>query len=186
VHRFNAFHLFFEEDYVFSNADEKLVQKLVFKILHDLVDKQFICKQLTYEYVKDIKSINLYKFEAILSLKFNLFDLKISLVKPGVFINKKTPYSRGLTYLSVNRIMLMNSANLKEFQLKDLNLLYQLFSTQYVFDTYYYQQIYNEVFAITPTQFIDEAFNLNHNLKNMDLNPYWYNFIFLEMRDVTS
>jgi hypothetical protein len=175
--------VFFDEDAELTVAEERLLQKLIFKILQGFVDKQIISKKLTYEYDKDIKSINIFRFEVKVSFKFNLAYLKINLVKLSITGNKKTPYSKGLTYLNINRIMLMNTTSLKEFKLKDLNLLYKLFSTQYVLDIYYYRTIYDDVVKITPNVFIEGGFNINVDTKNINTNTFWYNIIFLQLSD---
>jgi hypothetical protein len=156
IGRFTTFCLFFDEDFMLTPKDEKIAQRIVLKILHKLNAERIISRRLTYECDKDIKSIYIYSFKAEINLKYNLQHLNISLVGPTIFINNKTPYAKTYTYLSVNRIMLVGEGNLKEFKLKDLNLLHKLFSTKYVFDDNHYCEIYEHILEATPLTLIED------------------------------
>jgi hypothetical protein len=147
------------------------------------VGEQYIAQKLTYNYEKDIKSINIFSAEPKIKLKFNLFIFKINLVELNIFINKKTPYSRGLTYLNINKVMLPNTTSLKEFNLKDLALLYKLFSTCYILDLEYYNLIYNDVVKNTPEIFIKPNPTEIPNFTHTAINAYWYNIIYISLRD---
>jgi hypothetical protein len=53
--------------------------------------------------------------------------------------------------------MLLSEGSLKEFKLKDLNLLHKLFSTKYVFDVEYYHKIYGLILENTPTALLESG-----------------------------
>jgi hypothetical protein len=140
--------------------------------LNELAEKKIILKKQTYEYNPDIKSINMYVFPAAIKMPVNLFYLKINLVKPEVFISNNSSFSRGVSYLNVNKIMLVNILSDKEFNLKNLNLLYKLFSTEYVLDRHFYEKIYQNIVDATPGNLPNTGDNNKLHYKNVDISGY--------------
>jgi len=157
IKRYTSFCLFFDENFNFTTKEESSARRFVLKILNVLVAQEYISRKLTYEYDKELKSIYIYTFESKLNLKFNLHHLKVNLIIPTIFINKQTPYTRNLSYLSVNKVMLLSEGSLKEFKLKDLNLLHELFSTKYIFDVAYYHKIYELILENTPAALLESG-----------------------------
>jgi hypothetical protein len=184
VLRFSSLCLFFDDEVVISAQHEKRIQRIGFKILQGLVVDKLAVKRLVYTGEKEIKSINMYQLKAQIHHKINLFYLKVNLVCPTIITNKNTPYSRGLTYLNVNKIMLANITSRKEFNLRDFSLLHKLFATQYVLDEDFYHQVYPEVIAALPS-FLpsDNKPRFNLGIKFMYLSAYWYHYIFISLKD---
>ena len=181
--RLRGFNLFFDDNFKLNTKDEKIARRIVLKLLGLLVGAGFITKRLTYEHERDVRSIYVYTFDVLASLKCNLYHLKINLVIPEIFISNTMPYVKTLTYLSISKVMLTSEGNMRDFKLKDLNLLYKLFSTKYIFDAEYYNEIYPHVLENTPTQLINEPSEWRLNMKETNAGPYWYNLIFLNLKN---
>jgi hypothetical protein len=183
THRYVSFCLFYDEDYILEEKEKRLLYAIILKLLKELTSRQHVQMKITYEYDKEFKSIHMYTFIVLVNIKFNVFYFKINLVKLSIFINSEAPYSKGLTYLNVNKIMLNNETNPEEFNLKDLSILDRLFSIEYVFDTYYYNKIYDKIYSATPKSYTDVDNTINFNIKNSNLGAYWYNVIYLNLKD---
>ncbi|MFN3188739.1 MAG: hypothetical protein ACK42D_04345 [Candidatus Paceibacteria bacterium] len=154
--RFNSFNLFYNDDFRLSATEERVCRRIIIKILQVLVAANLVTKRLTYEYDQEVRSIYIYSFGTEAGLQLNLYHLKINLTAPSIFISNTTPYSKTLTYLGVNKIMLASEGNLQDFKLKDLNLLYKLFNTQYMLDIDYYRELRPHVVASTPVQVLED------------------------------